>query len=544
MRGPGGSNAATAATAAGGFVLPELSPSRFHSEFEELGPLGQGGFGSVFRARNRLDRREYAVKKIALRRARWDTRVLREVTTLARFDHPHIVRYHGAWMEYAPGRVPKRPCGPTCWVHHHRHWAQASAAARPGPGFDSRTESLDEDEAESGRSAAREEEDGGGEGEDGEGEDDESVSWSASAPGGEMSASGARIAVRTACACPAPLQPMLLVQMELCQSTLAAWLEARNSGTLAANPPFFSNNHSSIMAIFRQILAGVRYLHANNVIHRDIKPSNLFLTARASAHAAASADGLLLPTVKLGDFGLARELLTEAEERPRKAGAEDEEVEEATCDQAEPPTPFEKVGVGADGLLRVAPRPAAGSAAGSAAASSGPRHTANIGTSSYAAPEQLRGGGSYNNKADIYSLGIVFLEMLCPFATASERARCIIELRDKHILPPHMPVTYPKDSAVVLWMTNAEPSTRPSADQLLDTVPLFDDGDGLRRPSQGNGPDAHASGATTPEAPPAASKASDLQLHRRLAAQEKHIARLEALLHQHNIAVPPRPDCQ
>ena len=41
--------------------------SRYAKEFEEMDFLGKGGFGAVYRARNRLDQQEYAIKKIHLR---------------------------------------------------------------------------------------------------------------------------------------------------------------------------------------------------------------------------------------------------------------------------------------------------------------------------------------------------------------------------------------------------------------------------------------------------------------------------------------------
>ncbi|CAO2827802.1 unnamed protein product [Amaranthus hypochondriacus] len=38
--------------------------SRYKDEFEELAMLGEGVFGKVFRCRNRLDEKEYAIKVI------------------------------------------------------------------------------------------------------------------------------------------------------------------------------------------------------------------------------------------------------------------------------------------------------------------------------------------------------------------------------------------------------------------------------------------------------------------------------------------------
>lgn len=54
--------------------------------------------------------------------------------------------------------------------------------------------------------------------------------------------------------------------------------------------------------IFAQILQGVEFVHANNIIHRDIKLENIFLKKNAKNN-----DYMC----KIGDFGLAREILNE-----------------------------------------------------------------------------------------------------------------------------------------------------------------------------------------------------------------------------------------
>ena len=75
--------------------------SRYAKEFVEDGRLGRGGFGEVFRARNRIDGQLYAVKKIKARsRAALDP-VLSEASVLSRLNHPNVVRYFASWIEDA-----------------------------------------------------------------------------------------------------------------------------------------------------------------------------------------------------------------------------------------------------------------------------------------------------------------------------------------------------------------------------------------------------------------------------------------------------------
>ncbi len=69
--------------------------SRYESDFQELRSLGKGGYGVVVSAINRLDGRQYAVKKIKMQSQspQGFSRLIREVTTLSRLQHPHVVRY-------------------------------------------------------------------------------------------------------------------------------------------------------------------------------------------------------------------------------------------------------------------------------------------------------------------------------------------------------------------------------------------------------------------------------------------------------------------
>lgn len=56
-----------------------------------------------------------------------------------------------------------------------------------------------------------------------------------------------------------------------------------------------------IKAIFIQITDAIRYLHALGICHRDLKADNVILNVERDGDG-----GLLLPTPKLLDFGIAK----------------------------------------------------------------------------------------------------------------------------------------------------------------------------------------------------------------------------------------------
>jgi serine/threonine-protein kinase len=112
------------------------------------------------------------------------------------------------------------------------------------------------------------------------------------------------------------------------------------------------------IAIMRQMLAGLGYAHANNIVHRDIKPENILI------HESAAASGFAAPgVVKVTDFGLGKAVTASVGSIAYSASLND-----------------------------AAGREIAGSL-------------------DYMAPEQ-RSGGNVDARADLYACGVVLYELL------------------------------------------------------------------------------------------------------------------------------------
>uniref|UniRef100_A0A671VJB0 Eukaryotic translation initiation factor 2-alpha kinase 2 n=1 Tax=Sparus aurata TaxID=8175 RepID=A0A671VJB0_SPAAU len=74
--------------------IDQSSCKQFTSEYDPMECLGSGGFGWVYKARNKLLKKDYAVKIV-----RWEAKSLQEVGALSDLHHLNIVRYYTFWME-------------------------------------------------------------------------------------------------------------------------------------------------------------------------------------------------------------------------------------------------------------------------------------------------------------------------------------------------------------------------------------------------------------------------------------------------------------
>jgi translation initiation factor 2-alpha kinase 4 len=159
------------------------------------------------------------------------------------------------------------------------------------------------------------------------------------------------------------------------------------------------------------------YLHSKGVIHRDVKPNNIFVH-----------EGV----VKIGDMGLATQ----------------------------------------------SPRTAAGEMAIMASFSNDDSTTSKssqVGTFLYTAPEVTT--GQYNEKCDVYSLGVVLVEMFSKFHTGMERVEVLGKLlRSENNsneeegccwLPEEWVLAHPIQARLAKQMASVDPSARPTCHQVL-----------------------------------------------------------------------------
>lgn len=163
--------------------------------------------------------------------------------------------------------------------------------------------------------------------------------------------------------------------------------------------------------IFSQIVSAVEYVHLEGLIHRDLKPSNIMFAPNGQ--------------VKVADFGLVAYM----HDAP------------ALCGAARTPRAH-------------------------------PQLTHRVGTEVYMSPEQLQ-RRPYSYKVDIYSLGLILLELLQPFGTEAERAACLTRVRDQ-VYPDSFEDKYPKETAVLKLMLNPDPLLRPTASGVRARAPLFE----------------------------------------------------------------------
>ncbi|KAJ7121645.1 hypothetical protein C8R44DRAFT_622641 [Mycena epipterygia] len=382
--------------------------SRWKEDWEELEMLGKGAFGSVVKARNKIDSRIYAVKKIRLNRIQSDTKIFREVNALSRLSHRFIVRYFTTWVETAEaasaavsddsGAESGTEDGMTSVPHSIERRISSSDHIMfdlgdlddIGSGSRSSFPSIHFSRSSSPRT------------DDGEGDETDSDS-------GELSSSE-----------PPPTPPPVLsrtlyIQMEFVERQT---LKERIDEGLSEEEAW---------RLFQQILEALVYMSSSGILHRDIKLTNIFIGKRLVCYLIRKCPHFhpqdAKGDCKIGDFGLATSNLSALEpvHPPHALVVSDSEM------------------------------------------------TLEVGTRLYIAPEvQSRKRGPRNHtKADMFSLGIVFFEMNYKFSTGAERIAVIEDLRDPLVIfPSGWDSRLTRQRQIITCLLDHDPDTRPTALEL------------------------------------------------------------------------------
>ncbi|NWV82062.1 E2AK2 kinase, partial [Dasyornis broadbenti] len=80
---------------------PHTVNKTFLKHYKNIEPIGEGGFGNVFKATAKSDKTTYAIKRVE-----FTEKVEREAEGLAKLMHENIVRYHWSWKGYDHMKYP------------------------------------------------------------------------------------------------------------------------------------------------------------------------------------------------------------------------------------------------------------------------------------------------------------------------------------------------------------------------------------------------------------------------------------------------------
>uniref|UniRef100_A0A5S6QV28 Eukaryotic translation initiation factor 2-alpha kinase 1 n=1 Tax=Trichuris muris TaxID=70415 RepID=A0A5S6QV28_TRIMR len=196
------------------------------------------------------------------------------------------------------------------------------------------------------------------------------------------------------------------IRMEHWSLTLQDWLSARNLRTQRLNDRFSVISPHQNEEMLMQLIEALQYIHRQGVIHCNIQPSNIFLKGRR-------------PHLLVGGFG------------------------QACC--ANELSNFESWTFPHSWSVR----------------------SGSVDTNLYVAPELLE-KDAYDSTVDIFSVGIIMMELYCPYRTQAERIESINQLRRSQI-PEDFYRRWPVIACVGAQAVDQQPTKRPSAKSLLAT---------------------------------------------------------------------------
>jgi len=243
--------------------------------------------------------------------------------------------------------------------------------------------------------------------------------------------------------------PFLYIQMEYCERTLWDVMQGTALEEMEMDERW---------RLLRQMIEGLVHIHSRGVVHRDLKPSNIFFDS--------------CNDIKIGDFGLATSLRARAASTLLTSSSSrgDPSAPSSSAKPQSKDSPFSSSSFSS-------------SSSSSSSSDDGDRAsqygndsfvqsridmTTGVGTALYRSPEQER-GQHYDEKVDMYSLGIIFFEMCFPFHTGHERYTVLQELREHLWFPSNFEKQFPMQSQVIRWCLKSRPRDRPTALALLQS---------------------------------------------------------------------------
>ena len=198
----------------------------------------------------------------------------------------------------------------------------------------------------------------------------------------------------------------LFIQMEFC--------EGKSLNTYMMHKEIKVEQKFAFL-IFSEILNGLNYIHSKGIIHRDLKPANIFIKKGE---------------IKIGDFGLARIIPESYELLNTQLNMKKDKTRKSVYNRN----------------MHI---------------------SSQVGTPLYNAPEQEK-TNNYNNKADVYSVGLILFEILSNFKTLKEKVEEIRYVRMTQQLKKEFIDNFPVQSEIILKLVRDNSKERPSVKEIFN----------------------------------------------------------------------------